>query len=212
MGLGAYPLVTLAEAREEAYKARKQLDNGIDPLEHREEIKRQTELAKAKAVTFDYCANLWLEKKRKTCCSAYVNDLERRLRKHAPQLFPLPAKEIDTTLVLQVLEPIWTTFPVTADHWVRFSIEEILDLAKHRGYRDRDSENPARWHPLRCTTVWKSPIAGKTAREQKAAGPRSSGGSSPFREETAKESSANPNGLWPPPAPRLPVKFLYLGQ
>jgi integrase len=146
MGIGAYPLVTLAEAREEAHKLRKQLENGIDPLDHRDAARRQAELDKARAVTFDYCAKLWLDGKRKSCTSGYVNDLERRLRKYAyEKLEALPVKEIDTTLVLQVLEPIWTTVPVTANHWVRASLEEIFDLAKIRGFRDRGSENPARW-------------------------------------------------------------------
>ena len=49
---------------------------------------------------------------------------------------------VDTTLVLKVLEPIWTTKPETASR-VRQRIENILDSAKARGYRD--GENPARW-------------------------------------------------------------------
>lgn len=49
---------------------------------------------------------------------------------------------IDTALVLNVLEPIWATKPETASR-VRQRIENILDFAKVRGYRD--GENPARW-------------------------------------------------------------------
>jgi integrase len=49
---------------------------------------------------------------------------------------------IDTALTLKVLEPIWTTKPATAAR-LRGRIEQVLDWAKARGYRD--GENPARW-------------------------------------------------------------------
>ena len=49
---------------------------------------------------------------------------------------------VDTALVLKVLEPIWTAKPETASR-VRQRMENILDFAKVRGYRD--GENPARW-------------------------------------------------------------------
>jgi integrase len=54
----------------------------------------------------------------------------------------LSVQAIDTTLVLKVLEPIWSTKPETAGR-VRGRIESILDWAKVRGYRA--GENAARW-------------------------------------------------------------------
>jgi hypothetical protein len=41
-----------------------------------------------------------------------------------------------------VLEPIWTTKPETASR-VRGRLENVLDWAKVRGFRE--GENPARW-------------------------------------------------------------------
>jgi integrase len=65
------------------------------------------------------------------------------LREYAvPVIGRLPVQEVDTGLVLNVLEPIWTVKPVTAGR-VRARIEAILDWAKARGYRQ--GENPARW-------------------------------------------------------------------
>jgi integrase len=49
---------------------------------------------------------------------------------------------VDTGLVLKVLEPIWAKKPETASR-VRQRIENVLDFAKVRGYRE--GENPARW-------------------------------------------------------------------
>jgi integrase len=49
---------------------------------------------------------------------------------------------IDTALIMQILEPIWTAKPETASR-VRGRVETILDWAAARGYRQGD--NPARW-------------------------------------------------------------------
>jgi integrase len=54
----------------------------------------------------------------------------------------LPDADIDTGLVLQCIEPIWTTKTETATR-VRQRIEAILDWATARKYRK--GENPARW-------------------------------------------------------------------
>ena len=50
---------------------------------------------------------------------------------------------IDTSLVMKVLDPIWSTKPETASR-LRGRIESILNSAERRGYRC-DGENPARW-------------------------------------------------------------------
>ena len=54
----------------------------------------------------------------------------------------LPVHTIDTALVMQVLEPVWTKKTETASR-VRGRIESVLDWATVRGYRK--GENPARW-------------------------------------------------------------------
>jgi integrase len=59
-----------------------------------------------------------------------------------PVFGKIDVRDIDTTLVLNVLDPIWSATPETANR-VRGRIEAILDWAKPRGYRD--GENPARW-------------------------------------------------------------------
>ena len=69
------------------------------------------------------------------------------MAQHATRLaFPvigkLPVAEVDTALVLRVLQPIWTTKTETAAR-VRMRIEHILSWATVQGYRTGD--NPARW-------------------------------------------------------------------
>src|SRR6266567_4768561 len=59
-----------------------------------------------------------------------------------PVLGNLPVQEIDTALVLKVVEPIWTKVPETASR-VRGRIELVLNYAAVLG--KRSGANPARW-------------------------------------------------------------------
>ena len=141
MGLGPYPLVSLARAREVADGHRRALVDGIDPLEQRAAAK----VAAAKAShTFESCALAYIRDMSANWTSArHAAEWGRSLRTHAfPQLGALPVDAIDTPLVLAALEPIWTVKPETASR-VRGRIEVILDWARVRGFRE--GENPARW-------------------------------------------------------------------
>jgi len=161
-GLGAYPEISLAAAREKAAAMRKLRADGIDPLEHRESSRQQAELDKAKNITVAECAELWLAKQRKILNPRTALTYERQLRKYvSPLIGALPIKGIDETHILQVLNQIppplkkgkktplpakslWEEYTVTA-HSVRSHLQEICDYARAKHYRDRTSENPARW-------------------------------------------------------------------
>ena len=54
----------------------------------------------------------------------------------------LPVQAIDVGLVMKVVEPLWPTKTETASR-LRGRIENVLDWALARGYRQGD--NPARW-------------------------------------------------------------------
>jgi integrase len=144
MGLGSCELVTLAEARAKAHDARRLLLDKIDPIEARRAQHRERLLETARGKTFRECAESYIasheagwrdprsHKQWARSLTAYVY----------PRLGDLPVAAIDTGLVMSVLEPIWKTKPETASR-VRGRIENILDWARARGYRD--GENPARW-------------------------------------------------------------------
>ena len=59
-----------------------------------------------------------------------------------PTLGDLAVGDVDTSAVMDVLEPIWRVTPETASR-LRGRIEAVPDYAKARGWRD--GENPARW-------------------------------------------------------------------
>ena len=144
MGLGPLALYGLADARAKALEARRKRHEGIDPIEARRTERARQRLDEAKAITFKQCAENhiashgagWRNEKHKYQWQATLNAYAY------PVIGALPVQAVDTALVLKVLEPIWAKKPETASR-VRQRIENILDFAKARGYRD--GENPARW-------------------------------------------------------------------
>jgi integrase len=148
MGLGPLHTFSLEEARERARKARQQLADGIDPIDQRDQEKEAREAARARqaatAVTFEVAARQYFE----------LHNTKWRNPKHRAQFlstltqyaFPVFGKiavaEVDKTLVLKALDPIWRTVPETASR-LRGRIEAVLAFATVRGLRSGD--NPARW-------------------------------------------------------------------
>jgi integrase len=145
MGLGSLRDVSLLEARKRAAMCREQLSAGIDPIEARTGAVVQARIAAARATTFKVAAEAFIEANKPGWRNPKHGDQwTNTLTEYAfPVLGPLPVQDVDTNLVLKVLEPIWTTKTVTADR-VRQRIEAVLDAAKARGQRSGD--NPARWN------------------------------------------------------------------
>jgi integrase len=144
MGLGPYPDISLAEARELATVQRKLRLAGTDPLAAKRSLRASQRLSEAKLITFKECAERYID-----AHSAGWRDLKTLSQWQAsltayvyPIFGNLPVQMIDVGLVMRVLEPIWRDKTETASR-VRGRIESVLDWATARGYRR--GENPARW-------------------------------------------------------------------
>jgi integrase len=144
MGMGPLAIYGLQEARAKALDARRLRHEGIDPIEARKGERLRTRLDAAKAITFKECADNYIKAHRAGWRNGkHAAQWGATLATYAePIIGALPVQAIDTTLVLKILEPIWTAKPETAGR-VRGRIESILDWAKAREYRQ--GENPARW-------------------------------------------------------------------
>jgi len=144
MGLGAVPLVPLAEAREKAIQARRQVKAGIDPLDARQAEQTCAQVESVKAITFSECAVAYIAAHEATWRNAkHRQQWENTLVTYAGPVFgDLPVAAVDLAMVMAVLEPIWREKPETASR-LRGRIETILDWATVRGFRL--GENPARW-------------------------------------------------------------------
>lgn len=144
MGLGSIDDVGLADARQKAADARKLKNSGLDPINTRDASKASAAATAAKAMTFDACRDAFITAHRAGWrnvkhSSQWSNTLDRYV---TPTIGKVNVGDIDTGLVMQILEPIWSAKPETASR-VRGRVERILDWAKVRGFRD--GENPARW-------------------------------------------------------------------
>src|SRR5262249_21050279 len=144
LGLGPYPDITLAAARERATAQRRLRIDGADPLAIKRTERARARLDAAKAMTFKQCAE----------ANIAAHEAGGRTAKHGaqwsatlePYAYPhfgsLPVAAVDVGLVMKAIEPIWATKAETASR-VRGRIESVLDWARARGYRE--GENPARW-------------------------------------------------------------------
>jgi integrase len=150
MGLGSYPDVGLAEARQDVVEHRKPLKKDkVDPLAAKKAKLTAAKLAAAKTITFGECAReyvtehsvSWKNGKHAAQWRATFEGSGRSVAATAT-INDLPVCQITTALVLKCLKPIWTETPETASR-VRQRIETVLDFARAHEYRD--GENPARW-------------------------------------------------------------------
>ena len=143
-GLGPYPTVSLVRAREEAERCRRLVAAGIDPIEARNEQRQAALMAAVKAKTFEQCAREFIASHELGWRNKKTGTLWRSaLATHVyPVMGAVPVQQVDTALVLQVLQPIWGEKPAISSR-IRAIIESVLSWAKAKGYRA--GENPALW-------------------------------------------------------------------
>lgn len=147
LGLGSYPSVTLADAREAARVARSKLAQGIDPIEEVRRARAQLVAEIHTGMTFGDAAKRYIASHEKGWKNAkHAQQWQRSLDMYAtPVLGKVPVRDISLAMVLKVLEPIWASKTETATR-LRGRIESIIDWAIARGYRT--DSNPARWKGL----------------------------------------------------------------
>lgn len=144
IGLGGFPEVSLAMARERAREAKDKIRNGIDPVEERKAAKAALVAAQLRGLTFADAVDQYLAAK----LDAFKNEKHKQqwgntLKSYAiPGLGALLVQDITVQDVLRVLQPIWSTKTETASR-LRGRIEAVLSWATVAGHRVGD--NPARW-------------------------------------------------------------------
>lgn len=134
MGLGSYPEVSLAKARERATLCREQVAAKLDPIAERD---------KEQEPVFSECVKQFLASMQ----SQWRNQKHRdqwhmTLTHYCIGIANKKPSAIGTDDVLKVLKPIWNEKAETASR-LRGRIERVLDYAKAKGWRT--GENPALW-------------------------------------------------------------------
>ncbi|MEI2299185.1 tyrosine-type recombinase/integrase [Ensifer sp. MJa1] len=137
MGLGAYPAVSLADARDKAALCRKQVASGLNPL---------VEARREAAPTFAVAVERFLDDQR---MAAWRNDKHKAQWKmtlgksYCTAILDRKVDEIGTAEIVKVLKPVWQTKAETASR-LRGRIERVLAFAEAQGWR-AEGKNPAQW-------------------------------------------------------------------
>lgn len=148
IGLGPYPGVSLALAREKAQAMRDEVAAGTDPVSKRKSnklaLQEQQEEEKRLAWTFRRCAEKFIDMKTPGWRNAkHAQQWQNTLVNYAyPLIGDMAVANIRVEHIMQVVEPHWITKNETINR-VRNRIEQILDWAAVHGYREQT--NPARW-------------------------------------------------------------------
>lgn len=144
LGLGGYPDVSLAQARERAREAKDQIWRGIDPIEARKAIRAAATAAQQRGLTFTEAFERYSAAK----LTELATDKDRVRWRSSIERYALPhigdmlVDDLAMQDMLRVLEPVWHERTETASR-VRSRIEAILSWATVAGHRTGD--NPARW-------------------------------------------------------------------
>lgn len=153
IGLGGYPAVTLAQAIEGARRLKNEISTGVDPIQAKKTIKSNLIADRAKAKTFEECAEAFLASRTFTN-KKHGKQWESTLKTYAyPFIGKMLVGDIGIANIKAVLDPIWKTKTETASR-VQGRIKSIIDYAIVSGYRDKS--NPAIWDGF-LDSIYQSP-------------------------------------------------------
>ena len=136
MGLGAYPTVSLATAREKTLECKRLVASGLNPRDERDKVKTKLKVAKAHSITFEKAANEYIKTHRESWKNVkHAQQWENTLETYAfKKIGKVPCADVTKEQVLSILTPIWSEKHETATR-LRGRIEKILDWAIAKGYR-----------------------------------------------------------------------------
>ncbi len=144
IGLGAYPAISLARAREMAHENRVAVAEGRDPVEEKREAREAALSPSASVPTFEEAASAVIELRRPTWSNPkHAKQWESTLKTYAyPIIGKMPVDKITRRDVLAILTPIWTDKPETARR-LRQRMEVIFDWVDVQGWRQDNPANKA---------------------------------------------------------------------
>ncbi|MBZ5027482.1 tyrosine-type recombinase/integrase [Salmonella enterica subsp. enterica serovar Typhimurium] len=139
IGLGAFPALSLADARGLRADYLALLANGIDPQVQAEVVEEQQQIALDSI--FSTVATNWFQLKSKSVTSDYANDIWRSLEKDVfPAIGETPVQQIKARTLVEALEPIKARGAIETVRRLVQRINEIMIYAVNTGLIDT---NPA---------------------------------------------------------------------
>lgn len=149
LGLGAYPQISLAKARERAGELKERIRvEGYDPIAAKKEVKSKLLAEQAKQRTFADLAWQYYDKKCLEFNGRGPEKQARRLKQHLedyclPLLGEILISDLETRHVVQALNEIWMDKTPTAER-VRITIHNVCEIVRNDGVL-RNGLNPAQW-------------------------------------------------------------------
>lgn len=130
MGLGAYPDVSIADARAKAEEARRLLASGVDPIVERSRTEVAAQVLEDRAMTFETAARRRFEElspgfKNSKHKQQWINTLQTYV---FPEIGTFRLSDLKASHFSDVLRPIWLLKIETAQR-VRQRCSEVMDWA-----------------------------------------------------------------------------------
>lgn len=145
LSLGIYPVVSLKEAREHAFSARKLIANGVDPSEFKQSAKaerlRPADSTVPVGETFESVAREWFEKfsKSNNWEKSHSSKILGRLEKDVlPWIGQRPIKDITAPELLSVMRRIEARGALETAHRALSECGRIFRYAVASGHAERD--------------------------------------------------------------------------
>lgn len=139
LGLGEYPAVSLADARSARDKARRLLDDGINPAQARRDDERERRAAADN--TFKAVASEWIEKQTGRWTKHHAADVRRSLEQEAfPAIGARPVSAIAPAKVIDCLRTIEKRGAIEVAHRTAQRIAAVFRYAVNT---NRATFNPA---------------------------------------------------------------------
>ncbi len=142
IALGAYPEISLLNARQKRDEARRQLAQGIDPNAARRAQKQETV---QEAETFELIAKEWHERFKSNWTIRYAETLMSRLELYVfPWIGKKPIAGIKPPEMLSVLRRIESRGTLDTAHRVKIICGQVFRYAVSTGRAERDSTSDLR--------------------------------------------------------------------
>jgi integrase len=142
-GLGPYPAVSLADARDKAREFRAKVSAQVDPLAEKMAARARAAAQRAASMTVNTAVLQFIESMQ----GKWAGDAKGVTKRQAllktyikPHIGELLITDVEVPHVVRVLKPIWESSPATAER-VSSLLRNTFDWAKAHGYRQGD--NPA---------------------------------------------------------------------
>ncbi len=149
LALGVYPDITLKQAREKRYRAKKQISDGIDPGQ----IRKQNKTKKAAAIdrqnrldaglpvlnSFEHVARAWLTSTTHTVRELTQQKKTRHFERHVfPAIGAMDITEIKSPDIYGVIKPLIAKSQLETAHRVHSEISSVYSYAIAHGFTNYD--------------------------------------------------------------------------